>query len=48
MNEECKTCKSNKECSTAVQYNSVMCMIKRMQSNQTKADILKESKGDNI
>ena len=50
MNKECYGCKANENCSTAVQYGSIMCMAKRMQLNQSKADLIKrqsESKGAN-
>lgn len=38
LDKECAYCKAAPICSTTCEYGSIMCMIKRLQSGQTKAD----------
>lgn len=40
FHEECRYCKAADTCPTACEYGPVMCMVKRMQSGQTKAEAL--------
>ena len=40
FHEECRYYKAADTCPTACEYGSVMCMVKRMQSGQTKAEAL--------
>lgn len=42
ITDECLACAGLKECGTAVMKGSVMCQMKRMNNNQTKADMLQK------
>lgn len=41
LNSECAHCRAASSCPTACEYGSIMCMAKRLQTGQTKADLIK-------
>jgi len=41
MNEKCYGCAAADQCPTACQYESIMCTMKRMQSGQTKGQLMR-------
>lgn len=39
MDKRCEGCATLKDCPTIYEYGSVMCLMKRMQSGQTKGEL---------
>ena len=44
MNNYCYNCAARNKCNAAVEYGSVICVLNRMQSGQSKASFIGEQK----
>lgn len=48
MNEQCYKCAAKHECGSAVEYGSIICMVNRMHSGQSKADFIGAKKPEQL